>query len=133
MTSPGELNIEEAIKNVAGKVVTIYIINTLDQTVTVQIKGNRVESTLNASNIGGSFTIGSNSADYRTLVAEQSGILPYIYLELSCSTAPANGNVVAYLIKESVEELLVDALEIRDTNAHSPDTDPNKIFVRRWW
>jgi hypothetical protein len=121
-------------EKVAHGIITIYVINTLDQTVTVQIKGNRIQSTTNASKVGASFTVPAGGSDYRTLVAEQSGILPYIYVELSCSTAPASGNVDVYLIRgRDEEEKLVDALEIRDTAVHTPDTDPDKMFIKRWW
>jgi hypothetical protein len=123
----------KAIKAALG-LVTIYVINTLDQDVIVQVKGNRVQSTSNASGVGASFTIPAGKSDYRTLIAEQSGVLPYIYVELSCSTAPTAGNVTVYLIRgRDEEEKLVDALEIRDTAVHTPDTDPDKIFIRRWW
>jgi hypothetical protein len=41
----------DAIK-IAHGIVTIYVVNTLDQTVTIQVKGNRTESTTNASEVG---------------------------------------------------------------------------------
>jgi len=114
--------------------VTIYVINGLDQTVTVQIKGNRTQSTTNASSVGASFTVSASSSDFRTLIAEQSGILPYIYVEVSCSSTPTSGSVSVYLIRgRDDEETLVNALEIRDTNTHTPSTDSTKILIRRWW
>ena len=124
---------KKAVRTAHG-IVTIYVINSLDQDVTVQIKGNRVQSTTNASKVGASFTIPAGESDFRTLVAEQSGILPWLYVELSCSTAPSDGSVTVYLIRgRDEEELLVDTLEIRDTNTHDPNTDPDKIFIKRWW
>jgi len=113
---------------------TIYVINTLDQSVSVQIKGNRVQSTSNSSSISTAFSVSANSADFRTLVASQSGILPWIYVELSCASAPSTGSVTVYLIKgRDEEETLVNALEIRDTSAHNPSTNPDKMFILRWW
>jgi len=118
----------------ARGIVTIYVINTLNQTVTVQIKGNRTESTTNASEVGPSFTVPAGESDFRTLVADQSGVLPYVYVEVSCSAAPTSGSVTVYLVRgKDDEEKLVDALEIRDTDTHTPDTDPDKVFIEEWW
>jgi len=114
--------------------VTVFIINTLDQDLNVQIKGNRRQTTTNAASVGTAFSIAANSSDYRTLIAEASGVLPWIYLELSCGVAPTTGNVTAYLVKgKDKEETLVDALEIRDTITHSPNTDPGKVLIKVWW
>jgi len=124
---------KKAVRAAHG-MVTVYVINSLDQDVMVQIKGNRTKSTTNASKVGASFTVPADESDFRTLIVEQSGILPWLYVEVSCSTAPSDGSVTVYLIRgRDEEELLVDALEIRDTDTHTPDTDPDKIFIRRWW
>ena len=113
--------------------VTIFVENGLDQDVTVQVKGNRVKSTAGAINVGASFTVAANSNDARTLTPDTSGWLPYIYVELQCSTAPSSGSVTVYLVRTRDDQVkLVDALEIRDTNVHNPDTDPNKIFIQEW-
>ena len=125
--------LNKALKNALG-IVTIYVVNSLNQDVSVQIKGNRIESTENSSNVGSSFTVSAERADYRTLIAEQSGVLPWLYVEVSCSTAPSSGSVDVYLIRgRDGEEKLVDSLEIRDTDVHSPDTEPDKIFIKGWW
>jgi len=117
---------------------TIYVVNSLDQDVTIQIKGNRAKSTENSADVGGSFTVPAGKADFRTLVVDQSGVLPFLYLELSCSTPPSSGSVDVYLIRgvlgeTACEDKIVDALEIRDTNVHDPSTDPDKIKIVGWW
>ena len=113
--------------------VTIFVENGLDQDVAVQVKGNRQKSTTGAINVGSSFTVSANSNDARTLTPDTSGWLPYLYVELQCSTAPSSGNITVYLVKTKDEQVrLVDALEIRDTNVHSPDTDPTKMFIGEW-
>ena len=113
--------------------VTIFVENGLDQDVAVQVRGNRVKSTSGAINVGASFTVAKNSNDARTLTPDTSGWLPYIYVELQCPTAPSSGSVTVYLVKTRDDQVkLVDALEIRDTNVHNPDTDPNKIFIQEW-
>ena len=113
--------------------VTVFVDNGLDQDVTVQVKGNRVESTEKAVDVGSSFTVSAGGSGARTLTPDSSGYLPYIYVELSCSTAPSSGSVSAYLIYGIGSEVkLVDSLEIRDTSKHDPSTDPDKIFIRGW-
>jgi len=113
--------------------VTIFVENGLDQDVTIQVKGNRVKSTSGAINVGASFTVAKNSNDARTLTPDTSGWLPYIYVELQCTTAPSSGGVTVYLVRTREDQVkLVDALEIRDTSKHDPTSDPNKIFIQEW-
>ena len=129
------MNVDEfkAAYRLAVGLVTVYVVNDLDQDVTVQIKGNRIKSADGASNVGSSFTVPAGGADFRTLIADQSGVLPWIFVELSCSTAPTDGSVSVYLVRHDGEEKLVDGLEIRDTDTHSPSTDPDKMKIGRWW
>ena len=125
--------IKKALREELKSPVTIFVENGLDQDVTIQVKGNRVKSTSGAINVGSSFTVAKNSNDARTLTPDTSGWLPYIYVELQCSTAPSSGSVTVYLVRTRDDQVkLVDALEIRDTNVHSPDTDPDKVFIQEW-
>ncbi|RLG84393.1 MAG: hypothetical protein DRO39_07510 [Thermoprotei archaeon] len=113
--------------------MTIWVENGLDQDVVIQVKGNRVESCDGAINVGSSFTVSAGSNDARTLTPDTSGWLPYIMVEVSCPAAPTSGSLTVYLVKTKDEQpKLVDALEIRDTNVHSPDTDPSKVFIQEW-
>lgn len=123
----------EKIREATKSAVTVFVENRLDQDITVQVKGNRIQSTDGAVNIGSSFTVSPSSSNFMTLTPETTGWLPFIYVELKCSTAPTSGDVTAYLIKGINREFkLVDGLEIRDTNTHDPSTDPNKVFIGRW-
>jgi len=125
--------IAEMLRKELKSPVTIFVENGLDQDVAVQVKGNRVKSTSGAINVGASFTVAKNSNDARTLTPDTSGWLPYIYVELQCSTAPSSGSVTVYLVRTRDDQVkLVDALEIRDTNVHNPDTDPSKVFIQEW-
>jgi len=113
--------------------VTIYVDNGLDQDVTVQIKGNKDKSYTKSINVGSSFTVSANSQDARTLTPDTCGWLPYLTVEVSCSTAPSSGKLNIYRIRSKDDiEKVVDGLEIRDTDTHTPDTDPDKIFVVEW-
>jgi len=113
--------------------VSVWVINDLDQDVTVQIKGNRVQSTTGGVNIGSSWTVPAGSSDFKTLTPDTCGWAPYLWVELSCSTAPTSGSIDVYLVRDRTEEeKLVDGLEIRDTSTHDPSTDPDKMFIKGW-
>ena len=113
--------------------VTVFVENSLDQDVTVQVKANRVKSTTGAVDVGSSFTVPAGSSDARTLTPDTSGWLPYLYVELKCSTAPSSGSVTVHLVRTRDDQVkLADALEIRDTSKHDPTTDPDKVFIQEW-
>ena len=122
-------NMFKAILFSRGIPLTIYVVNNLNEEVVVKVKGNRIESTEFASDID-LFSVPAGKADFLTLIPEQTGLVPYIFTELSCSTAPTSGNVVVYALMFEKEEVIAD-LEIRDTNVHTPDTD--KMSYVRWW
>jgi len=84
-------------------------------------------------NVGSPFTVSANSQDARSLSVETSGWLPYIMVEVSCAVAPTTGSLTIYRIKSKNDQIkLVDALEIRDTDTHTPDSDPDKILIQEW-
>jgi hypothetical protein len=113
--------------------VSIFVDNGLNQSVTVQVMANRQSSTTKAVNVGSSFTVGANSSDSRTLTLDTSGWLPYIYVTVTCSTAPSSGSLTVYLVRSSADQpYLVNALAIRDTNTHTPDTDPSQVLIQEW-
>jgi hypothetical protein len=113
--------------------ISIYIDNDLDEDVEVQIKVNRTSSTTKAAKLSSSFIVGAYSSEIRTLTPEISGWLPYIYLELKCSTSPTEGSVTAYRIRSKNDQVvMVDSLEIRDTLLHTPDSDPLKVRIVEW-
>jgi len=115
------------------RLISVFVDNGLDQDVTVQIKANRVESTSKAVSIGSAFTVSAGGSDARSLSVETSGWLPWIYVEVACPVAPTSGSVTIYRIRSKDEEVkLVDALEIRDTTTHTPDTDPDKVLIHEW-
>lgn len=127
------LRLSYFLEAVTVSAVTVFVENGLDQDVTVQVKGNRVSSTTGAVNVGSSFVVPKGSCDARTLTPDTSGWLPYVFVEVSCSTAPTSGALSVYLVRAAVDQpKLVDGLEIRDTAVHSPDTDPGKIFIAGW-
>ena len=113
--------------------VTVYLVNGLNQPVTVQIMGNMTSTTSYSVAIGTSWTVNSGTADAKTLTPDTSGWLPYIYLQLQCTTAPTSGSVSAYLLyADGGSAVLVNNLQIRDTNVHDPSTDPTAIFIAEW-
>jgi len=115
------------------RLISIYIDNGLDQDVTIQVKANREKVYDKSVNVGSSFTVSANSQDARTLSPETSGWLPYIMVEVSCSVAPTSGSLTIWKLRSKDDQVkLVDALAIRDTNTHTPTTDPNKVLIQEW-
>ena len=115
------------------KTCSVKVENDLNQTCTIQIFGNHQGSTEKEDTIGASFDVISGGIETRSLEPSTSGWLPFLYLSFKCATAPTSGSITARLVRAADDiELLVDALEIRDTNTHTPDTDPDKIFIKRW-
>jgi hypothetical protein len=114
-------------------VVTVFISNGLDRPVNVQVVGCRDRSCSDSVDVGSVIVVPAGSKDARTLTPETSGWLPFITVRVWCTTAPTTGAVSVWLVR-SVEDqsLLVDSLEVRDTNVHSFATDPAKVFVREW-
>ena len=112
---------------------SVKVENDLDQACTIQIFGNHQGSTEKADTVGASFDVISGGIETRSLEPSTSGWLPFLYFNLKCATAPTSGSITARLVKAADDvELLIDALEIRDTTTHTPATDPAKIFIKRW-
>jgi hypothetical protein len=115
------------------RIVSVFVDNGLDQAVTVQVKANREKAYAKAVNVGSAFTVSANSADARTLSPDTSGWLPYIMVEVSCSTAPTSGALDVYLVRSKDDQpKLVDSLAISDTSPHNPSTDPAKVIILEW-
>jgi len=82
LTQKKELpSIAQALKDIANerkKLITIYVESTLDQPVNIQILGAPSNPPTSTVPIGSSFTVNPGSADFRTLIPEQTGWTPYI-------------------------------------------------------
>lgn len=81
-------------------VITVWVENGLDQDVSVQIKGNRVNSTTGAVDIGTAFDVATVDRDAETITDE--GFLPYIFIEVTAAGVPTTGDLNAYLIKKPI-------------------------------
>lgn len=77
----------------------IWIYNSTNQSVTIQIIGNiDTTKTYPDITIGNPQSISASSAASIGGITPENGLLPYIGLQLSSSTAPTSGNVLAYLV-----------------------------------
>lgn len=81
---------------------TVFVDNGLDQQVSVQVMGNRVNSTSGAVTIGASFSVAANDQEARTIDPTDEGYLPYIYLVVTAAVAPTAGVLNAYVIKRAM-------------------------------
>jgi hypothetical protein len=121
-----------SLRRILG-VVTVFIVNGLDRPVNVQVVGCRDRGCSDSVDVGSVIVVPAGSRDARTLTPETSGWLPFITVRVWCTTAPTSGAVSVWLVRSAEDQsLLVDSLEVRDTNVHSFATDPAKVFVREW-
>ena len=121
------------LKKLVKPVVSLFIENTLDADIDITIKGNIDQATSGSVAINGTITVPASSNDAVTLVPQNLGWLPYIYVEVTAKSTPSTGAVTIYLVRSKDDkQAIVDNLEIRDTNTHTPDTDPDKIIIAEW-
>lgn len=83
--------------------VTFFVINDLDQLVTVQVKGNRVNSASGALDIGSSFTVAASDSGAKAIAALVDGVLPYLFAEITAGVAPSSGDLNCYAEKKYIE------------------------------
>lgn len=83
-------------------IITIWVENGLNQDVSVQVKGNRVNSTTGAVDIGDAFDVATVDRKARTLEPVNAGFLPYVYIEVTAAGVPTDGNLNAYLIRKPI-------------------------------
>ena len=83
-------------------VITIWVENGLDQNVSVQVKGNRVNDVAGAVDIGDAFDVATVDREARTMEPVDEGFLPYIFIEVTAAGVPTAGDLNAYLIRKPV-------------------------------
>ena len=94
--------------------VTFFIINTLNQSVTVQVKGNHrwllADGSLDTASIygfpldvGAPFTVAPNGPGAKVIAAAVDGMLECMFIACSCSVAPTTGSLSARALKKYVE------------------------------
>ena len=81
-------------------IITIFVDNDLNQDVSVQVKGNRVNSVTGAVNIGSAFTVAADDRESRTLTPDTSGWLPYIFVTVTAPVAPTEDAINVYINKK---------------------------------
>lgn len=83
-------------------VMTIWIENGLDQNISVQVKGNRVNSVTDAVDVGNAFNVATLDREAMTIVPANEGFLPCIFIEVTAAGVPIISNLNAYLIKKLI-------------------------------
>jgi len=79
--------------------VTIYMINTHDQSITITIKGNIQKTSLNAVTVGDVITVGANTTKSYTLTPDTTGYFPNIIALAQASTAPTSGDLTVTAVE----------------------------------
>jgi len=89
-----------AIANMSKfKIVTIYVANTLDQIVSIQVKANRANSTIGATDVGVAFDVAATTGiEGRTLTPTGEGWLPYLFIEVTAAGVPTAGSLNSYIL-----------------------------------
>jgi len=88
------------VSNCTGfPVITFFIINETDQDATIQLMANMESTSINAVNVGSSFTVSAGSSESRTLTPDTTGWLPFVMARVKFSTAPTKGTISVRVIK----------------------------------
>jgi hypothetical protein len=74
---------------------TIVIYNNTNQSVSVQLQGDRDEEFDGPMNMGSPFTIASSTHDYATI----SDYLPYLRVMVTATSSPSSGTLSAYILR----------------------------------
>ena len=88
----------EIANDTTFSIVTLHVSNTLDQDVSIQIKGNILNSREGAIDMSSAFTTLASNYAARTITIQGEGWMPYVYFEATCSTAPTSGNITGKFI-----------------------------------
>ena len=83
-------------------VITVWVENGLDQNISVQVLGNRVNSVVGAVDIGDAFVVATVDREARTMEPTDEGFLPFIFIEVTAAGVPTAGDLNAYLIKKPI-------------------------------
>jgi hypothetical protein len=83
--------------------VTFFVINDLNQSVTVQVKGNRINSVTGALDVGSTFTVAASDSGAKAIAALVDGVLPYMFAEITAGVAPGSGDLSCYVEKKYIE------------------------------
>jgi len=83
--------------------VTFFVINDLNQSVTVQVKGNRANSVTGALDVGSTFTVAVSDSGAKAIAALVDGVLPYLFAQITASVAPSSGDLNCYVEKKYIE------------------------------
>jgi len=83
--------------------VTFFVINDLDQSVTVQVKGNRANSVTGALDVGSSFTVAASDSGAKAIAAVVDGVLPFMFAEITAGGVPGSGDLNCYVEKKYIE------------------------------
>jgi len=80
----------------------IFVHNELDQDLTVQLKGNWTRTYEDAVNIGSSITVSAGESNAVGISVTAGSWFPFVFAELSCSTAPSKGSVWVKVLKKPI-------------------------------
>jgi len=74
---------------------SIFVLNTLDETVTCQLEGDRTSVFSTPVDIGSPFDVVASGREYETV----DDYFPFLRLVATCTTAPTSGDLTAHIIR----------------------------------
>ena len=115
-------------------VITVVVVNKLNQAVTVQVVGSYSRGAPLVE-IGDAITVAAGDAGALTLDPCTAGWLPFISVRVTAGAAPSSGSIDAVAVRPVrggvQEQWIAKNLEIRDTDPHDPLTD-DRIGYAGW-
>lgn len=82
--------------------VAFFIINDLNQAVTMQIKGNRINSVSGAVDIGSSFSVVATDSGAKAIAGLGDGVLPYMFVTITAAVTPTSGDINCYALRRLI-------------------------------
>jgi len=76
---------------VLGEALTLWIENTHDQDLSIEVLGNIYRSSVGALTLIPAFTVAAGAKAYKTLMPQDPGWLPYVLVKATAAAAPTRG------------------------------------------
>jgi len=76
---------------IQGEALTIWIENTHDQNLSIEVLGNIYRSSVGAVTVIAAFTVAAGTKTFKTLTVTDPGWLPYILVKAVAAAAPTKG------------------------------------------
>ena len=84
---------EVSVENYGSQTRTLLIHNKLDESVSIQVQGDRESTFSNPMDIGSAIVVSANTNEYTTMTQ----YFPFIRIKATCSVAPTTGSLSSWI------------------------------------